>query len=103
MQRLPPDARRLLSEILSVYVACDDCGREREISISRLREIQALGIHTYGDLCRKVRCGECPRLPVRNRNLTIRPRWRTLENYAGVDLKQLRKDDFVNRKNLACG
>lgn len=68
--------RRLLVELESVYVACDHCGHSRVLRSTNLMKASDLGVHTYNDLCRKVRCGECPRRPLHERNLTLRPTWR---------------------------
>lgn len=70
-----PDAMRLVVEISSLYVACDDCGHSRVLSINNLRKAAELGVHNYMQLCRKIRCSECPKQPVSFRNLTIRPTW----------------------------
>lgn len=71
-----PDANRLIVEIASVYVACDDCGHSRILYLNGLKKAAELGVHTYAQLCRKIRCGECPRMPLSARNLTIRPTWK---------------------------
>ncbi|SDA39174.1 hypothetical protein SAMN03159448_00161 [Sinorhizobium sp. NFACC03] len=70
-----PDALRLVVELSSVYVACDDCGHARVLKLSNLRQVSALGVHNYMQLCRKIRCSECPKVPPAHRNLTIRPTW----------------------------
>ncbi|MDR7034519.1 hypothetical protein J2X35_003237 [Mesorhizobium sp. BE184] len=69
------EAARLILGLASVYVACDDCGHNRVLRLSNLKQAAALGVHTYRDLCSKIRCGECPRRPPEKRNLTIRPTW----------------------------
>lgn len=69
------DGDRLIVEISSVYVACDDCGHSRVLFRGNLQKASALGVHTYRDLCRKIRCGECPSAPPAKRNLSIRPTW----------------------------
>lgn len=70
------EGRRLVIELASVYVACDDCGHSRILYLSNLRKAAELGVQNYRDLCRKIRCGECPKMPPHARNLTIRPYWR---------------------------
>ncbi len=70
-----PDAMRLVVELSSLYVACDDCGHARTLGLSNLRSAADLGVHNYMQLCRKIRCSECPKTPPALRNLTIRPRW----------------------------
>ncbi len=70
-----PDAMRLVIELSSLYVACDDCGHSRVLSIDGLRRASELGVHNYMQLCRKIRCSECPKAPPAHRNLTIRPTW----------------------------
>jgi hypothetical protein len=70
-----PDAMRLVVELDSLYVACDDCGHSRLLGYRNLREAVALGVHNYMQLCRKIRCSECPKAPPLQRNLTIRPKW----------------------------
>lgn len=70
-----PDALRLVVELESVYVACDDCGHSRTLRLSNLRQAASLGVHNYMQLCRKIRCSECPKQPPAYRNLTIRPSW----------------------------
>ncbi len=70
-----PDAMRLVIELSSLYVACDDCGHSRVLSIGGLRRASELGVHNYMQLCRKIRCSECPKAPPAYRNLTIRPTW----------------------------
>jgi hypothetical protein len=70
-----PDASRLIIELASVYVACDDCGHSRILRLSNLVKANELGAHTYRALCRHLSCSECPRKPPRSRNLTIRPTW----------------------------
>lgn len=74
-----PDAMRLVVELSSLYVACDDCGHSRLLGYSNLREASALGVHNYMQLCRKIRCSECPKVPPAQRNLTIRPEWLALD------------------------
>jgi hypothetical protein len=76
MEQPAQHRRRLLSEIVSVQVTCDDCGHSRVLTSRALRSVQDLGVHTYEDLCRKVRCGECPRQPLRYRSITMKPIWR---------------------------
>lgn len=70
-----PDALRLVVELESVYVACDDCGHSRTLRLTNLRQAASLGVHNYMQLCRKIRCSECPKQPPAYRNLTIRPSW----------------------------
>jgi hypothetical protein len=70
-----PDARRLVVEISSLYVACDDCGHSRTLKATNLQAASELGAHMYWQLCHKIRCGECPPTPPKDRNLTIRPTW----------------------------
>jgi hypothetical protein len=41
-----------------------------------LRKAVDLGVHNYMQLCRKIRCSECPKGLPAFRNLTIRPTWR---------------------------
>lgn len=74
-----PDAYRLVIELESLYVACDDCGHSRVLKLSNLRQASALGVHNYMQLCRKIRCSECPKAPPMARNLTIRPTWLATE------------------------
>lgn len=70
-----PDAMRLIVELSSLYVACDDCGHSRVLRLGNLRAVSELGVHNYMQLCRKIRCSECPSLPLCDRNLTIIPTW----------------------------
>jgi hypothetical protein len=70
-----PDAMRLVVELSSLYVACDDCGHSRTLKLQNLRQAASLGVHNYMQLCRKIRCSECPKRPPSFRNLTIRPTW----------------------------
>lgn len=67
--------RRLIVELSSLYVACDDCGHSRVLRLLQLKRAADLGVHTYRDLCRKIRCSECPKAPPAARNLTIIPTW----------------------------
>lgn len=71
-----PDAMRLVVEISSLYVACDDCGHSRVLRLENLKTASDLGVHNYMQLCRKIRCSECPKTTPAFRNLTIRPTWR---------------------------
>ncbi|GAC1040277.1 hypothetical protein [Rhizobium sp. No.120] len=71
-----PDAMRLIIELSSLYVACDDCGHSRNLGLESLRKAADLGVHNYMQLCRKIRCSECPKSLPAFRNLTIRPTWR---------------------------
>lgn len=78
MSRAPvdhPDAMRLVVELSSLYVACDDCGHSRVLHLSNLTRAAELGVHNYMQLCRKIRCSECPKVAPALRNLTIRPTW----------------------------
>lgn len=78
MQRAPvdhPDALRLIGELSTLYVQCDDCGHSRVLSLRNLKQASSLGVHNYMQLCRKIRCSECPKAPPSQRNLTIRPTW----------------------------
>lgn len=68
-------ARRLIVELSSLYVACDDCGHSRVLRLPQLKKAADLGVHTFRDLCRKIRCSECPKAPPAARNLTIVPTW----------------------------
>jgi len=77
---------RLVVELSSVYVACDDCGHNRMLYLSNLKQATELGVQSYRDLCRKIRCGECPPRPPQSRNLTIRPTWRN-DDPSGVGLE----------------
>lgn len=70
-----PHANRPIVELFSLYVACDDCGHQRVLDITRLKQANDLGVYNYRQLCQKIRCGECPPAPPRMRNLTIRPTW----------------------------
>ena len=70
------DSKRLIVELSSIYIACDDCGHSRNLGIDNLKRAAHLGVQSYRELCRKLRCGECPRSPPHARNLTIRPLWR---------------------------
>lgn len=69
------DGERLVVELSSVYVQCDDCGHFRVLRPSSLARAAALGVHTYRELARKVRCSQCPPQPPSGRNLTLRPTW----------------------------
>lgn len=66
---------RLIVELKRLFVACDHCGHSRILNLRNFRRVAELGVHTFGDLCSKIRCGECPRLPVESRSLTIVPEW----------------------------
>lgn len=68
--------KRLIVELMSLYIACDDCGHSRFLGLDNLRKAADLGVQSYRDLCRKLRCGECPPSPPHARNLTVRPSWR---------------------------
>ena len=70
-----PDAMRLVVELSRLYVACDDCGHSRVLRLSNLRAVSELGVHNYMQLCRKIRCSECPPRPLADRNLTFIPTW----------------------------
>lgn len=70
-----PDALRLVVEIAHLYVQCDDCGHSRKLNLQNLRTAASLGVHNYMQLCRKIRCSACPKAPVSQRNLTIKPTW----------------------------
>jgi hypothetical protein len=70
-----PDAKRLLAEISSVYVQCDDCGHTRRLFRSNLQAAAAQKVQSYMELCRNLRCSECPKRPPAFRNLTIIPTW----------------------------
>lgn len=72
-----PDEHRLIVEMSSVYVQCDDCGHSRVLYLKDLQSAAELGVHNYRELCRKIRCSECPKMPPAFRNLTIRPTWAT--------------------------
>jgi len=79
MKRPPidhPDAMRLIVELSNLYVACDDCGHSRILGLDNLRKASDLGVHNFMQLCRKIRCSECPKKLPAFRNLTIRPTWR---------------------------
>lgn len=70
-----PDALRLVVELASLYVQCDDCGHSRVLRLNGLRQAAELGVHNYMQLCRKIRCSECPKVAPSLRNLSIRPTW----------------------------
>lgn len=67
---------RLVVELARLGVTCDDCGRSRMLGPRELRLAAWKGAQTYADLCRKIRCSECPPQPARARNLTLVPVWR---------------------------
>ena len=90
------EGKRLIVELASVYIACDDCGHSRVLKLSNLRQAASLGVHTYRDLCRKIRCSECPPRPPIARNLTIRPTWRE----EPVSLNERLKHDLMDGENL---
>lgn len=69
------DAMRLIVELSSVYVACGHCGRSRVLTATNLQAVASVGAHSFEQLCRKIRCSECPKLPLADRSLTIRPSW----------------------------
>jgi hypothetical protein len=69
------DGHRLVVELTSVYVACDDCGRSTVLGLPDLFQASQKGVQTYSDLCRKFLCRACPPQPPSARNLTVRPRW----------------------------
>lgn len=69
------DGDRLVVELSSVYVACDDCGHSRVLRLDNLKRAPSLGVHSYRDLARKIRCSQCPPMPPSQRNLTLRPTW----------------------------
>ncbi|MCV9909698.1 hypothetical protein OIV19_19035 [Brucella sp. HL-2] len=87
-----PDANRLIVELSSVYVACDDCGHSRVLYRSNLKIAAGLGVHNYAQLCRKIRCSICPRQPLSSRNLSIRPTWICEEVQSSVGFEY----DLVN-------
>ncbi len=80
------EGKRLVIELSSVYVACDNCGHSRMLYTSNLKRVAELGVQSYRDLCHKIRCGECPPVPPHARNLTIKPTWRD-DDPSGVGLE----------------
>ncbi|SMD18234.1 hypothetical protein SAMN05880593_13445 [Rhizobium sp. RU36D] len=85
-----PESRRLVVELTSVYVACDDCGRSSVLRMPEIMMASRKGVQTYQELCQRFRCAECPPLAPAFRNLTIRPTWLDDSSYGRV------KDDLVN-------
>lgn len=67
---------RLVVELARLEVTCDDCGRCRTLGPRELRLAAWRGAQTYSDLCRKIRCSDCPKQPARSRNLSLAPVWR---------------------------
>lgn len=80
------EGQRLVVGLASVYVACDDCGHSRMLYLTNLRKAAKIGVQNYRELCRVIRCGECPKKPPHARNLTIRPVWRC-DDPSGVGLE----------------
>jgi len=78
------EGKRLIVELASVYVACDDCGHSRVLYLPNLKRAAEIGVQNYRELCRVIRCGECPKQPPHARNLTIRPIWRCDEVFQTV-------------------
>lgn len=69
------EGRRLLADASRICIECDDCGRRREWRLEQIKDLQARGIHTLGELARRAICQECA--PFRSmRNVIVRPDWR---------------------------
>jgi hypothetical protein len=68
--------RRLVVELKSLYVACNNCGHTHTFRPKGLLGVSAVGIHEYSQLCSKVKCSACPPTPPELRNVTLMPTWR---------------------------
>lgn len=70
------DANRLLCELASVKVECEECGRASVLGFQELQSATFSGAYSYRMLCEKLRCSQCPPRPRRWRKLSIAPVWR---------------------------
>lgn len=70
------DANRMLCELSSVRVTCEECGRSSSLGFPQLQAATSNGIYSYQRLCERLRCQECPPQPRQWRRLDIRPNWR---------------------------
>lgn len=70
------DANRLLCELASLQVTCEECGRSNALGFRDLQSASFAGVHSYQRLCEKLRCRECPPAPQLWRRIKVAPVWR---------------------------
>lgn len=69
------DARRLIVELRSLAIACEECGHEGKLRPRNLLSVNERGVHNFGQLCRRVACSRCPPTPYEKRRLRLLPVW----------------------------
>lgn len=70
------DANRMLCELSSVQVSCEECGRSTSLGFKELQSATFSGVYSFERLCERLRCKDCPPRPRPWRRLDIKPLWR---------------------------
>ena len=72
------DAVRMLSELRSVKVTCEECGRSTDMGFDELQGASFAGVYSYGRLCERLKCNKCDDKPGKWRRLVVSPTWRSV-------------------------
>lgn len=76
------DENRMLSELVSLRVACEDCGRDRCLGFAELSRASFAGAYNFRLLRERLSCSECPSMPRQWRRLRLHPIWRFTKSIA---------------------
>jgi len=79
------DANRLLCELVSIQVSCEECGHDRSLGFGELSGANFAGAYNFGLLSERLKCSNCPPMPRPWRRLQLRPTWRTSSVSRRVD------------------
>ncbi|PYE25063.1 hypothetical protein C8J32_10416 [Rhizobium sp. PP-CC-3A-592] len=71
-----PESNRMLCELTSVQVTCEECGRSNSLGFEALQRATFSGVYSYELLVARLKCKVCPSTPRRWRRLRVRPEWR---------------------------
>jgi hypothetical protein len=70
------DAMRMLSELVSIQVTCEECGRDKSLGFTELSTATFAGAYNYRLLRERLKCASCPPMPRQWRRLKLSPTWR---------------------------
>jgi hypothetical protein len=74
------DAERMLCELVSIQVVCEECGHDRSLGFSELSGATFAGAYNYRLLSERLKCSGCPPMPRPWRRLRLNPTWRSPVN-----------------------
>jgi hypothetical protein len=79
------DANRLLCELVSIQVTCEECGHDRSLGFEELSGATFAGAYNYRLLSERLKCSNCPPMPRPWRRLQLSPRWRGASVAGGIN------------------